>query len=49
MQELFDFLIGDITDATMLTEFFVMVRLIAFCLVVESIGVVCGHISSLGR
>ena len=49
MDELYTFLLGEISDVSMMTEFVVMVRLIAFSLVVEALGVVCGNISSLGR
>lgn len=49
MDELYTFLLGEISDVSMLSQFYVMVRLIAFSLVVEALGVVCGNISSLGR
>lgn len=49
MDDLFTFLIGDISDFSVLSEFTVMVRLIAFSLVIEAFGVCVGHISSVGR
>ena len=49
MEEIFSWLLGDLQDITMITEFSVLIRIIVFCIVVESLGVVCGNISSLGR
>lgn len=49
MEDLSNFIIGEISDPTLMNEFVVMVRILVFSLVVEGIGVYISHISKLGR
>ena len=50
MSDLYDFLFAGLDDfITVVPEFVVAVRLMAFTMVLEVFGVVVGHISSVGR
>ena len=50
MSDLYDFLFSGLEDfITVVPEFVVAVRLMAFTIVLEVFGVVVGHISSVGR
>lgn len=49
MEDLANFIMGEISDPTLINEFTIMVRILVFSLVVEGIGVYISHISNIGR
>lgn len=49
MEDFVSLVMSNITEVTIISEFTVMVRLICFCLIIEALGVIISHISSLGR
>lgn len=49
MNEIVNMIVGDITEVNELTIFVVVVRIIVLILALETFGVVCGHLASVGK
>ena len=49
MDSLVQFIIGDVTEFNEMTFFVVIVKIIIFVISVETFGMVCGHLASVGK
>ncbi len=49
MNEIVNMIVGDITEINELTIFVIAIKIIVLILALETFGVVCGHLASVGK
>lgn len=49
MNDIVNMIVGDVTEINELTLLVVVVRIIVLVLALETFGVVCGHLASVGK